>query len=486
MRLSRPTALAALAAIAMWPGALAGQIIRDSAPAETVHDSAATAVRRDSLSPFDRARLDQIAFEAFRRVHLPHTMPSPPQNCDEHVGRFCYWYDESHPMPAEANEVKAERTRFVAELDTVARLVPDNFWVAEQRVRYLAESDRCDDAVAAAGACRWIVWRCQTLRGVALHLKGDYVAAGAVYDSALAAMGVKDRCEWRDVSLLLDDVARAQYRPLACGDPARDRYEARAWALARTLYSMPGNDSRTEYFARMTMVHMLEDAPGPYQFGFDSDERELLLRFGWPRAWAATWQAPFTIAMASPPPVGTGGPEGGPDVGGAKGRGRGGTPVGSYPPGTKIPGSVPPLARPPDLPGTMGRPGGAGGGAPDTRPILPRLPQAQIVPRGGDGVNVIGIEPFPAYRYIPAGFVLNDPPQSDSAAWRPQLPPVMGRYAPPYARSLVALTHQQAMFRRGDSAIVVLAYETADTRAVAGARLRAGLVVTPAGSVVQD
>lgn len=482
MPIHRTLTVAVLVAL---PATLTAQIIRDTPPPPTGPDTTVAVTPHDSLSPFDRARLEQRTFEAFRRLNLPHADFSVPNTCDETVGRFCYWYDASKALPKERDTVKVERARLVAELDTVARLVPDNFWVAEQQVRYLTESGRDDEAVTAARGCRGIIWECKTLVGFALHLKGDYVGAGAVYDSALALMGSKDRCEWRDISLLLDAVALGRYRPLPCGDPGRDAFETRTWALARTLYSMKGNDSRTEYFARMTMVHMLEDAPGPYQFGFDSDERELLLRFGWARAWAATFQLPFTVSEAPPEPVGTGGAEGGPTSGGARGVGRGGTPVGSYPPGTKIPGGVPPLVRPPDLPGTMGRPGPAGG-PPDARPRLPTLPRLQVNPREGDGVNVVSIEAFPAYRYIPAGFVLADPPKSDSAAWRLQLPPVIGRYAPPYASTLVALEHQKAVFRRGDSAIVVMAYETKDTKAVAGTPIRAALVVTPADSVVHD
>jgi hypothetical protein len=62
----------------------------------------------------------------------------------------------------------------------------------------------------------------------------------------------------------------------------------------------------------------------------------------------------------------------------------------------------------------------------------------------------------------------------------------MGRYAPPYAKALVPLEHQKAVFKRGDSAIVVMAYETKGTKSVDGAKIRAGLVVTPAGAAPRD
>ena len=182
----------------------------------------------------------------------------------------------------------------------------------------------------------------------------------------------------------------------------------------------------------------------------------------------------------------SGGGNAGPaNVGGARGKGKGGTGVGSYPPGTKIPANVPPLVRPPDMPGTRGLPGTLGG-APDSRPTAPQLPTIGVAPREGDLVNVVSVEAFPAYRYIPAGFTLTDPTATDSTAWRLQLPPVMGRYAPAYAKVLVELEHQKAVFRRGDSALVVMAYDTRNTQAVAGAPLRVALAVTPAGRVIHD
>jgi hypothetical protein len=82
---------------------------------------------------------------------------------------------------------------------------------------------------------------------------------------------------------------------------------------------------------------------------------------------------------------------------------------------------------------------------------------------------------------IPPGFVLNNPPLSDSTNWALQLPPVVARYAPPYARHLKPLIHQKAMFQRGDSAFVVMAYDARPMKEMAGAKtVDAALVVTTA------
>lgn len=464
------------------------QIIRDAPPDRSTSaavDSAALAPA--TLAVIDSARTAQVKFEVFRHFHLPHTSSRRPPNCDERVGKMCYWYMEGAVPPKELVEVGEQRARLLAALDSLGRLAPTSLWIVEARVRYYAESERYDDALKAARECKGEGagggWRCEVLVGFALHLRGDFVEAEKVYDSAVSHMAPAESCSWRDISLLLDEVARAQYRAFRCGDPKREAWAARTWFLARTLYSGKGNDSRTEYFARMTMVQMLQDALGPYQHDFNEDEREVLLRFGWARSWAAEYVLPFSVSMGDTsiiPRSGTGG-----TMIGAKGKGKGGTTVGSYPPGVKIPENIPPLiTRPPDIQkGPL--PGGAGG-APDNRPTLPRLPLPQIGPRDDDGISVVGMEPMPAYRYIPAGFVLNDPPQSDSAAWRLQLAPVIARYAPAYAKSLVTLEHQKAVFKRGDSALVVMAYETRGNAPVEGAKLRAGLVVTAGGAEPRD
>jgi hypothetical protein len=145
------------------------------------------------------------------------------------------------------------------------------------------------------------------------------------------------------------------------------------------------------------MALFVSDAPSVYQMGFDTDERELLLRYGWPRAWSRD---------------------------------------GSY-----------------QAPGT-----------------------AQV--------PVVGHEPMPAHPFIPAPGVLENPASSDSAAWRSKgVPPVRARYAPAYARRLVPLEHQAALFRRGDSALVAVAWSVARDTALAAAagapnELSAALVLT--------
>ena len=482
-------------AVVAAPFALGAQIIRDpDGPAKPTMPAGA-------MFPDEVARRSQIDFEHFRRLHLPSAPKGPPARCDETVGRFCYWYDENEPPPPrEPEAITTARNRFIVQLDSLARLVPDDRWITAQRVRYLAEANRFDAALTAARECQVGGWWCDMLAGFSLHLLGDYVQADSLYAVVLANMNAPDRCEWRSIALLIDDDTRLQYRALPCGDKRRTAFEDRTWFLARTLYSMKGNDSRTEYYARMTMALMEQDAPGPYPFGFDDDEKELLLRFGWPRDWVGTYSISIPHIFANPlgvnaPGTGCSGPSGrgaGGGIGGTGGGGFGGIGGGRGTTGRPggggrgggggATGCAPPIAYP-GSPRGVG--GGVDGGGGTGTGGMPGRGSGRGDGRGSgddgnrDGVNVIGMEPTPAYRYVPAGYVLATPAMSDSAQWRPQLPPVVARYAPVYAKKLVALEHQQAMFHRGDSALVVMAYNSNSNKELTGAKLNAALVVTP-------
>lgn len=370
-------------ALAAAPVAAAhAQVLRDPG-------NVASAGPPDLSTAVDAGRRAQQDFENFRRKHLPNASVGRPTNCDETVGRFCYWYNEKQTIPAEPKVIADARLQFLATLDSLVKVAPDSRWITGQRVRYLDEAGQHQAALDAARACTVGGWWCDVMVGFAQHELGHYPEAGKAFETGIGKMLERDRCAWHDVSLLIDDDARQQYRRYQCGDPQRAAFENRVWFLGRTLYSMPGNDTRTEWYARMAMAELLKDAPSQYQFGFDDDERELMLRFGWERSWAMT----------------------------------------------------------------------------------------------RDGIA--GAEAVPAYRMIPAGFVIDEPSLSDSSNWRLQLPPVIARYSPPYATVLKPLEHQKAVFHRGDSAFVVLAYDSRTMPELTGVPINAAVVVTPGTAPVQ-
>ncbi len=396
---------ACLALLAFWAlTPLSAQILRDSArPLST------------PVSVVEIARAKQKFFEDFRRAHLPMLPPGPFHGCKEEVGRLCYWYDElTPPYPREPPVIGRERMRMLSLFDSLGKIDPEDSWLASQRVRYYSEIERYDDALLAARGCTEHGPYCDQLVGFALHMLGRFASADSAFAVAIEKMDQASGCQFRDISLLIDADSRKAYRLFRCGDPKRVAFEDRLWFLSRTLYSRAGNDSRTEYYSRETMIQLLEDAENLYQFGLDGDEQEILLRYGWTRAWAAGAARPVAGFTFSVGMNGNGSSQG----------------------------------------------NGAAGG------------------RGSAG----GIEPMPAYRIMPSASVFDNPSMSDTTSWGIQYPPVRARYAPMYARTFKSLEHQEATFRRGDSALVVMAYDGRSIREFNNTLVTAALVVMSVGA----
>jgi hypothetical protein len=334
------------------------------------------AVALTGVPLLDSARRSQQAFETFRRDNLPHydsDGANGPERADEMevIGRFRYWYDTTMaPAPAEPAVIARERDRLIALLDEAATKYPSDDWVAGQRVRYLEEARRVPEEIAAALACRGTPSWCNALLGFAYHDARQYVRADSAFTAAFSQMTPRLRCDWTDVGILLDEYTGRAYRRLECGTPERERYERRLWWLAKPLYVVQGIDTRTEFYSRMTMSYMLQNAATVHMFGFDVDERELLLRYGWPRSWSQSGRSP-----------------------------------------------------------------------------------------GGGPLVVTGHEPTPSYQFLPPATLATSPATSDSVDWENGVKPVKARYAPAYARRIRALPHQSALFRRGDSSLVVLAWD---------------------------
>jgi hypothetical protein len=233
------------------------------------------------------ARSAQARFEAFRIDHLPRSRGgSYAGPCDETIGRFCFRFghdeDDDGTPPPEPPTIAPERARLVATLDSLHRLSPGDPWISGQLVRYLVESAKPADAVAAARSCRSAPWWCGALTGYALHADRQYAAADSAFDAALAAMPGEQRCDWTDLSLVLDRL-RADYRRLSCAQ--RAPLERRIWWLADPLYLVPGNERRTEHYARRVMNALQDGARSAYHDRWGPDLDEVVIRYGWPVAW---------------------------------------------------------------------------------------------------------------------------------------------------------------------------------------------------------
>lgn len=252
------------------------------------------ALRQTAPDPGDLARVARSAafrYESLQRRLAPSTFDSGRRTdqCDERIGRFCFWYDDpaerpEPPPPPEPPEVADARTVAVRAHRRWFSAEPDHPEAAGFLIRYLVESDRAREAIAAARTHAWAAQRgpdALLLLGLALHHHGDFVAAEAVFDTARAGMEVERRRRLDDVRALLEPRERGRYGDLEPG--ARDAYNARLWALSDPSLLVPGNERRSGHYARHAWARIHAESPrvrGEVSWGRDLEE--ILLRFGNP------------------------------------------------------------------------------------------------------------------------------------------------------------------------------------------------------------
>jgi hypothetical protein len=344
---------------------------------------------KDSTEVLRRAQDAQARFERYRVQHLPLSFGYGRPRCDEVIGRFCFWHDDGDDTPPpEPHRIRVARDSLIAVLDRAAAALSGDAWIAGQRVRYLVEQERSDEALAAARRCAAERWWCLALEGLARHTAGDFSGANAAYDSALAQMPEQERCAWTDISLLLDDPIHKRYERSSCAE--RQGMEERFWWLAQPLHLFPGNDVRSEHFARITTARIEERSRTTHSLRWGDDLLELRIRYGWPTQWSR--ERPSSTSIAGP--------------------------------------------------------------------------------------STIGHEPSPSFYFLPSPDAIEQPQRASADDWDFDTVRPRHRYAPSYARHFAALEHQAALFRRGDSVLIVAAYDVSRDTALAGEPLTAGLIVS--------
>lgn len=239
----------------------------------------------DSAALVARAREAQARFEALRRDHLHLGSRRPSGPCDRRIGQLCWRYQPVllwEPRGS-APVVWVARDSLLAELSRIGRRLPGDGWILGQRVRYLLEAGRVDEALVTVRQCTGAVDWCRSLEGLVLHRLGHYAEARTAFEPALAAMAPEEAGRWLDPSMLLDGEARARLDE-AVG-PARDSLVREVWRLADPLLLVAGNDRLTGHLARQTAVRIRTGTATPFDLPWNEDMAELLVRYGWERGW---------------------------------------------------------------------------------------------------------------------------------------------------------------------------------------------------------
>ena len=249
--------------------------------------------RPEPLSPPDSSRVRSEAedaqgrFERIRRRLLPDVWADGGRPCEERIGRLCLWHgggDDWEPVPDPSDLVDA-RDDLLEAMAAAADRIPADEWILGQRIRYLGEAGRWEDAVRLARACGGAAssW-CSVLEGFALHGMGRYEMALERFRRGLETMDPEEARKWKDPSMLLD----GEGSDVLEDAPDEDQWEdvrARVWTLADPLYLVAGNDRESEHYARWTFSKISDGARNAWGMRWGDDLEEITLRYGWERGW---------------------------------------------------------------------------------------------------------------------------------------------------------------------------------------------------------
>ncbi|MEX0980227.1 MAG: hypothetical protein WDZ89_03980 [Gemmatimonadota bacterium] len=355
----------------------------------------------DSAAIVAEARRAQERFERIRRNNVPWAWGRWGGPCDEIIGRFCIWHTPGSDWvpPADAPAIVRARAELLDELQRLAETIPGDRWVLGQRIKYLGEADRWEEAAELARACpTGAGWWCDALLGFVRHNQGRYRSAEDVFSRALETMPAERAEEWHDLSLLLDRDGRQLVEDAPEGE--REAMRDRIWWLGDPLFLVPGNERWTEHLARHVMVEIQRDARNAHWLRWGDDLTEILLRFGWSVAWERIRPDPLSSLSS---------------------------------------------------------------------------------------LSVVGRERPGSLRFLPTGSTPGDPAGVGPDAWRLDDPAPRSKYASAEVKEVESLPYQLAVFPRGDSLLVVAAFELPESVREGndgeggGEPVEAGLFLIPEG-----
>lgn len=171
--------------------------------------------------------------------------------------------------------------RTIDALDSLSLQYPSSNWIAGHRVglRVMFNQERA--ALDLARDCGAEVWWCSLLEVYVLHIMQDFESAEAV----LGTISDEDRCRWtNDLNLHLPPHVEGAVRNADCA--TRIELEDRAWRLADPLYLRPGNDFKTEYFARAVEMQLHHEVLALNGHVCSPSHHEMGMNLGW-QSWSS-------------------------------------------------------------------------------------------------------------------------------------------------------------------------------------------------------
>lgn len=242
----------------------------------------------DTADLRDKARAEARRYEASLRRDAPFGAGGSPGYCDEHVGRFCLWYDagRQRDLPPEPKAIRTARVRAIEAHAAALAALPGDSLLAASLVRYLVEHDSTSGAVNTARAFKEATegrpWG-RLLLGLAYHLDRNTPAAEEQFRAAIPELDKRDRHWLDDLRHFLSSRERKAWEKL--GPEGKEIYAGRLWRLADPLYLTPGNESWAEHVSRLVWSKLLASAPSVWgSTSWGDDLTELTMRYGVPKA----------------------------------------------------------------------------------------------------------------------------------------------------------------------------------------------------------
>jgi hypothetical protein len=439
------------AALLLGGGTVAGQPARQRETAQ-----ASERARKDSIATLRSLRnRKQLFHQALRfaggrlRFETPSGRGTFIFRCPIQVGSYCVdgFHDEtvvgSPPGPLDfltqlrrnPPDASPRATRvideYLADIDKMLDKQPGDYVLSAERARVLIGTGRLSQA-ADTTACRGERWWCAALAGHALHIEKKYVEANDAFSVALREMPDAERCAWHDLADLFEGEEKDVFDELPCD--ARAVRAERLWWLADPLYLVPGNERRSEHFSRLMrdLISLVDTTVNLRTF--HATPAELRAH----RPFPSRGVAYETLVL------------------------RYGVPVGFV--NSSIAGRQPIMYQA----GFLGPPPANVNAGITSRP--------RKVPRDVSYSLLLAQYYWPRYHFLPDASIADDPTSAEADAWQ------LDKRKPAEFQTTLnfpytALEHQAAVFRRGDSALLVVATDTERDSLLRGGLTRAGFVL---------
>ena len=244
----------------------------------------------DGFGGFRRIDVDIIESGAGKRAVCPSwDLSAEPPPFDERLGI------DAEIRPELLPGLRLQRLALLALLDRAAAAVPDDDWIAGQRVRFALDQGDTTRALASAMDCRAQTGWCMALQAYVRYGRGQVPLADSIFQAAVVRLPGIERCEWTDLAVLLGSDGAKAYEKIPCHD--RDSVNARIWWLTTPMYTESGNERRAEHYAREVDLKLREtDVPAQRWDMRDREGgqavREMLIRYGWPAYsyWAGHYE----------------------------------------------------------------------------------------------------------------------------------------------------------------------------------------------------